>query len=698
LASTQKLTPTKIMKPINPAKTALLAGCLLAASLTVPSLQAQNFTFTTIAGGTQGTSDGLNTNAQFWNPAAVAADSAGNLYVADQDNNLIRKITPSGANWTVTTLAGGARGSLNGTNTSAQFSGPTGIVVGSSGNLYVADQFNDVIRQITVSGTNNIVTTIAGAAGTPGSQNGANGSARFSSPTGLAVDGSGNLYVADEVNNAIRQMTLSGTNWNVTTIAGGASGSSDGTNTAAQFRSPTGVAVDSGGRVFVSDQFNNTIRLITPVGTNWVVTTIAGQAVSGLSNGLGPNACFDAPISVAVDTNDNVYVADLFNNAIRKLAPLGTNWAAATNWMVSTIGGGSQGNNNGTGASASFDLPFGVATDAYGDVYVADSANNAIRLGLSSANPAPTGGVEVMITPPAAVSAGAAWQMDGSGPARTNGAILSGLVPGSHYVNFYSVAGYTTPGAQTLAVTAHQTTLLTINYSVAIANAGSLQVALSPAGSVNAGAKWQVDSGALQTNGGIAAGLGVGPHILSFTPISGWTTPSNQTVTIANGLTTEAGGSYVLQTGSLQVGILPAAVVTSGAKWQVDGGTFQASGATLSGLLPGSHIVSFNTSLGWQTPSNQVVTITNALTTSITATYTVNSTQPAQLAAMAVIGGKFQYNLSGQISGAYVIQASADLVIWTAISTNTIPAGGSLIITDPNTGNYARRFYRAVNQ
>ena len=657
----------------------------MATGLIVPPLHAQDFTFTTIAGGAQGSADGVNASAQFYNPTAVAADGGGNVYVADQNNNLIRKITPLGTNWIVTTLAGGAPGSSDGANGSAQFSGPSGIAVDGSGNLYVADQYNSVIRRITHSGTNWDVTTIAGKAGVTGSQNGANGAARFSNPVGIAVDGAGNLFVADELNNAIRKITPAGTNWIVTTIAGGTQGASDGANTAAQFFSPSGVAVDAGGRVFVADQFNNTIRLITPVGTNWEVTTIAGQSDAGSSDGLGANAYFNTPISVAVDTNDNVYVADLFNNAIRILVPSGTNWA------VSTIAGGSQGTNDGTGANARFSLPFGVAADAFGDVFVADSQNNAIRLGVSSTSLPPTGGLEVTIVPSSAVTNGAQWQVDG-GVFQSNGAILSGLVPGDHTISFSSVAGFTTPAAQTVPVTARQTALATGNYPVAIANAGSLQVIVSPVGAVLAGAQWRVDYGTmLLANAAIVAGLSVGTHTISFSGLPGWTTPVSQTITITNGQTTLAQAIYVLQTGSLQVTILPGAVVTVGAKWQVDGGTSHASGATLSGLLPGSHTVSFNTALGWSTPADRLVTITNGQTTTNTAIYAqqISGTGALQVnlfpsgavtagAQWHVDGGSAQSN--GTIASG--LTPGSHTVIFTAIPGYNNPPDQTVAISD----------------
>jgi len=670
------------MKP----KATLLAACFLSAGLITPCLYAQGFSFTTIAGGSPGFFDGNNSNAQFNNPTGVAVDGSGSVYVADQGNNAIRKITPAGTNWIVTTIAGGTQGSEDGTNTGAQFFGPAGIALDTTGKLYVTDQLNSTVRQITPIGTNWVVSTIAGSVGLPGSHDGTNASAEFSDPAGIAVDGSGNIFVADEANNAIREIIPSGGNWIVSTIAGGSRGSRDGVNSSAQFFGPSGVAVDSSGRVFVADQFNNTIRFINRVGTNWVVTTIAGQSVTGRCDGSGTNAQFDAPINLAVDASNNLYVADLFNDAIRKMTLVGTEW------MVTTIAGGSAGSSSGAGTNAQFNLPFDVATDAFGDVFVADSQNNAVRLGAAAGSPPPTGGVEVAITPSNAVAAGAGWQLDG-GLVQTSGAILSGLAPGDHTISFTTVAGFTTPPVQTISVTARQTVVATGNYPDAIADAGSLQVIISLLGAVNAGAQWQVDSGAWQTNAAIVAGLSVGPHTISFTGVAGWTTPAGQTITITNSQTTLALATYVLQSGSLQVTLSPAPAVAAGARWQVDSGTFYANGTTLSGLSPGTHLLGFNTVLGWITPSNQMVTITDALTTTASAIYYV---RVPQLDGMAVAGGGFQFVLNGQAGSNCVIEVSSDLVAWSPLSTNLVPESGSISVNDPAIATHARRFYRAV--
>ena len=318
----------------------------------------------TLAGGTWGSADGTGAAAQFGNPQGVTVDVAGNIYVAEI-SNLIRRITPVGV---VTTIAGtaGGTGSTDGTGSAARFNYPRGVAVDISGNLYVADTFNNTIRKIT-PGT--VVSTWAGTAGFDGSADGASFNARFLNPQGLAVDVTGNTYVADTSNQTIRKITPEGM---VSTIAGAirTSGSADGNGGAARFKTPRGVAVDTAGNVFVADTDNHTIRRITPVG---VVSTFAGSAgVSGSADGLSGTAGFNGPRGVAVDAAGNVYVADTFNSTIRKITPGG---------LVTTLAGsaGSSGSADGTGASARFWQPHGVAVDATGNVYVADTVNHTIR-------------------------------------------------------------------------------------------------------------------------------------------------------------------------------------------------------------------------------------------------------------------------------------------------------------------------------
>ncbi len=215
----------------------------------------------------------------------------------------------------------------------------------------------------------NVVTTFAGS-GTAGSADGTGTAAQFNVPLGVAVDPTtGNIFVADTTNNEIREITPAGV---VTTLAGsGTAGSVDGTGTAAQFDDPSGVAVDpTTGNVFVADTDNNTIREITPAG---VVTTFAGSGTAGSADGTGTAAQFDGPSGVAVDpTTGNVFVADTGNNKIRKITPAG---------VVTTLAGsGTAGSADGTGASARFSFPYGVAVDpTTSNVFVADKGNNEIR-------------------------------------------------------------------------------------------------------------------------------------------------------------------------------------------------------------------------------------------------------------------------------------------------------------------------------
>ena len=322
---------------------------------------------TTLAGsaGVQGSADGTGSEASFSLPASVAVDSSGNVYVADYINHTIRKVTPSGV---VTTLAGsaGVQGSADGTGSEASFSLPASVAVDSSGNVYVADYINHTIRKVTPSG---VVTTLAGTAGLIGSTDATGSVAQFQFPKGVAVDSSGNVYVADYGNHTIRKVTPSGV---VTTLAGSAgfSGSADGTGSEARFNYPLGVAVDSSGNVYVGDTDNSTIRKVTPGG---VVTTLAGSAgVIGSADGTGSEARFNYPLGVAVDSSGNVYVGDTDNSTIRKVTPGG---------VVTTLAGsaGVIGSADGTGSEARFNYPLGVAVDSSGNVYVADTDNQTIR-------------------------------------------------------------------------------------------------------------------------------------------------------------------------------------------------------------------------------------------------------------------------------------------------------------------------------
>jgi sugar lactone lactonase YvrE len=312
---------------------------------------------------TSGSIDGLASVARFSRPLGIAIDSAGNLFVADTFNHTIRKLTPTGQ---VSTLVGRAAstGSANGTGTSALFSGPKGISSDSVGNIYVADTANSQIRKISPAGA---VVTLAGVLFGGGSTDGAGSIAQFRNPSAVTIDPAGNVFVADTFNNRIRMVTPAG---EVSTLAGNsAQGSTDGTGSAASFKRPQGIAADGTGNVYVADTNSSTIRKITSLGE---VSTFAGTADAvGSADGLATAARFSRPTGLALDSAGNLYVSD-GSHTIRKITPQGE---------VSTFAGLalSFGATDGAGAAARFSSPAGIAVDSADNVYVADSGNHSVR-------------------------------------------------------------------------------------------------------------------------------------------------------------------------------------------------------------------------------------------------------------------------------------------------------------------------------
>ncbi len=265
---------------------------------------------------TPGSADGTGALAGFYLPNGIAADSFGTLYVADTGNDTLRKIAPGAI---VTTLAGtaGTVGHADGTGAVASFNGPSGVAVDTSGNVYVADTVNSTIRKVTPLG---VVSTLAGTALVTGSADGTGALASFYLPSALTTDSAGNVYVADTYNSTIRQITPAGV---VTTLAGSAGlvGSTDATGSLARFNLPGGIARDSLGNLYVADTRNNTIRKIAP---GAVVRTLAGTAGTvGHADGTGAAASFNAPTGIVADAAGNLYVADRGNSTVRKITPAG---------------------------------------------------------------------------------------------------------------------------------------------------------------------------------------------------------------------------------------------------------------------------------------------------------------------------------------------------------------------------------------
>jgi serine/threonine-protein kinase len=315
------------------------------------------YVVSTFAGSTSGFVNGVGTAAKFTNPGGIAVDNFGNIIVCDRTNHSIRKITPAGV---VTTLAGNGTAAFA-DGSPGQFKFPWQCALDGQGNIIVADKDNDRIRKVTPSG---VVSTIAGsgirgfADGTPGN---------FTNPLGVAVDEAGNVYVADRENNRVRKVSTAGV---VSTFAG------DGTT--AILNKPVALAIDKDGNLFVADFANYKIKKITPTG---VISTIAGTGVKGYTDGT-PGKPLTAQLGdvfgLTIDKKGNIIFADASNARIRMITPTADGSYDAAN--ITTIAGtGTVGKIDGVGTIATFNNPYDVAVDAQGGIYVAEASNHLIR-------------------------------------------------------------------------------------------------------------------------------------------------------------------------------------------------------------------------------------------------------------------------------------------------------------------------------
>ena len=330
---------------------------------------------TTVAGnGTEAFSGdgGPATSASLRTPWGVATDSAGTLYIADNWNHRIRRVDATSG--IITTAAGGGPGFIGdgGPATSATLVFPEGVALDSAGTIFIGDAGNCRIRRVDAM-TGTIMTVAGNGTGGFSGDGGPATSASLYLPSGVAVDGSGNLFVADRVNNRIRRVEAPKI---ITTIAGtglpGFSGDG-GPATSASLNSPLGMAVDSGGNIFIADTNNLRIRRVDAM--TGVITTVAGNGTQGFSGDGGPatSASLNLPAWVVLDSSGNLYIADAGNHRIRRVD-------AVTGIITTAAGNGMPGfSGDGPAISVSLDNPLGVAVDRSDNLFIADSGNNRIR-------------------------------------------------------------------------------------------------------------------------------------------------------------------------------------------------------------------------------------------------------------------------------------------------------------------------------
>ncbi|MEI9959963.1 MAG: LamG-like jellyroll fold domain-containing protein [Limisphaerales bacterium] len=542
-------------------------------------------------GDTPGFRDGTGSQARFNYPSSITLDSSGNLYVADRLNHVVRKISSVGQ---VITLAGqpGVAGEQDGVGNLALFSGPRGVVCDHSGNLFVTDSTSNKIRKITPAGE---VTTIAGS-GSAGYLDGSGTNAHFSYPAGIAIDNAGNLFVADEDNDVIRMIAPDGT---VSTVAGSPiphtgdfffegiyfnngvpdGGYRDGIGTSALFNHPSGIAVDSAGNLYVADTGNIVIRKISPLQTpivagaaNWVVTTLAGVAgVNGADDGTGEDATFGwafpnlttpGVTGITVDSSGNLYVTDDSNNTIRKITPAGVVTTLAGLPGILNFGG-----TDGTGEDARFSAPYAITVDSAGTLYVVDELNNTIRKGtftqFGAANftpfvpPAMNSQLRVTMLPS---EASGQWRFPWEVAWRNSGQMASNLVAGNYVVEFRTVSGWLAiPASLTVVVTnnvsitnQYYPTLTTVDTN----SGGSLTITLGLNPPPGAGWRFLGDTTSFYPSG-YTTNLVAGTYLIEFAAVSGRTKPANASVQILPGQPTYLAENYLLAQSAPGGALLP---------------------------------------------------------------------------------------------------------------------------------------------
>ena len=500
-------------------------------------------TISTIAGtGTQGyTGDGsLATLAEINQPQGVTADASGNIYIADWGNSTIRKVSTSGI---ITTIAGTGVAGYNGdgiTATSAQLNKPVDVAVDNLGNIYIADEINERIRKIDLSG---IITTVAGN-GTIGytGDGGAATSASFHSPYRILFDPTGNMYIADAINSAIRKINTSGI---ISTFAGtgNAGYNADGIQaTSAQLNEPTGLGFDGAGNLYIMDEFNNRIR---KVNTQGIITTVAGNGVAGYSGdgGAATSAEIQDPLALTVDNAGNIYFPERTPNVIRKISASG---------IISTIAGTGASGYSGDGGiplSATFNAPGGICLDNHGNLYIADVENNAIRK-ISSICPVSISGVtSICLGGSTILTASGASSYTWS--ANAGGVNTSTVTVSPTSTTTYTLlsADGTCSGSNVIQVTVTATPILSMNGNVNICSGNSTTLTANGTGTIywstNSSMNPVINIGNSYSTPSLSVGITT-YYIVDSSKSIGCINPGSDSISISVGTGTAPSLDYIL--------------------------------------------------------------------------------------------------------------------------------------------------------
>jgi len=587
----------------------------------------------TFAGsGAIGSNDAAAQFASFHYPSGNCVDASGNVYVADQYNNKIRKISPAGV---VTTLAGsGIAGAADGVGNSATFNWPYAICIDLSGNLFVCDRGNSKIRKVNPSG---VVTTIAGS-GSPGSADGVGSAASFANPSGICINSVGDLFIADFSNHKIRKVTQSGV---VTSFAGsGAPGATDAVSLTATFNGPTGICVDPSDNFYVTEHFNNKVRKVTSTA---VVTTFAGSGSAGATDGVGITASFNGITGICIDNSLDLYLTEQYNQKIRRIQTAST--------LVSTFAGsGLTGAVDALNLNASFSTPNGISTDNLGNLFVCDLYNQKIRrIGSCSAPWAP-----LDITGSPQVCAGSSTTLSATCTGTTSWFNVptggSAIATGTNFITSNTLtAGIYTFYAEALTCTTSNTRTPIV-----------LTVDPSPTLTVNSGTICSGQTFTIVPNGASS---------YTYSSASPFVTPINNSTYTVTGSTNGCQSSVVC---SVNVNALPNVSVNSGSICVGNSFTLNPTGASSFTFPLGGPVVSpVNTTTFPVVGTDAATGCTNSVVSTITvvvACLTVNS-------GSICIGNSFTMNPTGGVS--YTFSSASAVVTPSANATYTVSGTNS---------------------